>query len=143
MKNQFSYKTFYVVLSKHALKRLIMRCQQPLKNPHDLSLYLNKMTKKLVFASLALISDFNSKRSKVDGYTVIDGIFLPMVFESGINTKGKAAAMCTITTFMPEHYESAVKELSKRDPLKPSSDFFDYAKHFVILDSVSAVGPRS
>ncbi len=136
VKGKFSFKNFYVVLSKHALKRLIMRSKESLKNSHDLNLFLKKLTKKLVFSAVELSDQFiKNKGEPVSGYTVIDGVFLPLAFEMGINKSGKLAATCTIKTFMPAHYEGAVAELKKKSPIKYKENFFDYESNFIILDT--------
>jgi hypothetical protein len=74
-------------------------------------------------------------RGPINGYTLIDGVFLPLAFEMGINKSGKLAATFTIKTFMPAHYQGAVAELKKRDPIEYKADFFDYADNFIILDT--------
>lgn len=131
-----SYKSFYVVLSKHALVRLIMRSQYQLKNPHDLNLYLKKITKNLVLSALEL-SDQHAKSNGgiSQDCTVIDDVFLPLVLDIGINSHGLLAKTCTVKTFMPTHYDGAANELSRKKPITPKPDFFDYESNFGILSA--------
>jgi hypothetical protein len=116
-----------------------MRCQESIVNSHELYSYLKKITKKLVFASLELANETARSAQESEGYTIIDGVFLPMAFSFGLNKNLKRAATCNIKTFMPEHYDSAVKQLEKSEPLKPSDNFFDYQELFVILDAKKKV----
>ncbi|UUO23831.1 hypothetical protein FGD67_11715 [Colwellia sp. M166] len=129
-----SYKSFYVVLSKHALVRLIMRSQHQLKNAHDLNLYLKRITKPLVFSALELSDQHTKSNGKISQYsTIIDDVFLPLALDVGINSQGLLAKTCTIKTFMPAHYDGAAAELSRRTPIITKSDFFDYEGNFGIL----------
>jgi hypothetical protein len=130
----FSYKNYYIVLTKHALIRLIMRCQESIVNPHELYKFLKKITLKLVFSSLELASQTARAGFESEGYIIINGIYLPMVFSIGFNKTQQRVGMCSIKTFMPEHYDSAIQSLKKTKPLQPSENFFDYQELFVILD---------
>lgn len=131
---QSSYKTFYIVLSKHALLRLIMRSQTAIKNSHELNNFLGKITLKLVFASLALAEEAGATQSNTEGFIVIDGLYLPLVFQTAFNKNFQRASCCVVKTLMPEHYESAVKSLQDSDPINPKSDFFDYSQLFKALN---------
>ena len=136
VRGEVSYKSFYVVLSKHALVRLIMRSQQHLKNPHDLNLYLKKITKKLLFSALELSDKYIKSRGEIKkDYAVVDEVFLPLTLDIGITPQGGLAQICTIKTFMPTHYDGAVAELSRNPPIASKSDFFDYADNFGILSA--------
>ncbi|MCI2282444.1 hypothetical protein L3081_02335 [Colwellia sp. MSW7] len=134
VRGRVSYKSFYIVLSKHALVRLIMRSQHHLKNPHNLYLYLKKITKTLVFSALELSDQYTKSNGKIrQDCTVVDDIFLPLALDIGINSQGLLAKTCTIKTFMPTHYDGAVAELSRSSPIASKPDFFDYAANFDIL----------
>lgn len=136
VKGGFSFKSFYVVLSKHALVRLIMRSQQQLKNPHDLNLYLKKITKTLVFSALELSDQYTKSNGEINqNCTVVEDVFLPLAIDIGINSQGLIAKTCTIKTFMPTHYDGAVAELSRKNPILSKPNFFDYADNFGILSS--------
>lgn len=136
VRGNVSYKSFYVVLSKHALVRLIMRSQHRLTNPHDLNLYLKKITKTLVFSALELSEQYTKSNGEISqDYTVIDDVFLPLALDIGINSQGLLAKTCTIKTFMPTHYDGAVAELSRSSPITSKPDFFDYADNFGILSA--------
>ncbi len=134
VRGEISFKSFYVVLSKHALVRLIMRSQHHLKNPHDLNLYLKRITKKLVFSALELSDKYTKSSGKIQkDYAVVDDVFLPLALDVGINPQGGLAQICTVKTFMPTHYDGAVAELSRSSPITSKPDFFDYADNFGIL----------
>lgn len=130
----YSYKTYYIVLTKHALIRLIMRCQESIVNPHELYKFLKTITQKLVYSSLELANKTARTGLESEGYIILNGIYLPMVFSIGFNKAHQRVGVCSIKTFMPEHYDSAIRNLKKTKPLKPSENFFDYQELFVILD---------
>jgi hypothetical protein len=136
-RNGASYKTYYVALSKHALVRLIMRCDESIKNPHNLNIFLKKITKKLIFDSLVLADQVKETGKEAEGYTIIDGYYLPMITTLSWNKQFQPAFYCNIKTFMPNSYDSAVTKLKSSPPLKPSSNFFDYESLFPILDKQS------
>jgi hypothetical protein len=136
VKGGVSFKSFYVVLSKHALVRLIMRSQHHLKNPHDLNLYLKRITKTLLLSALELSDQYTKSNGEISqDCTVVDDVFLPLALDIGINSQGRLAKTCTIKTFMPTHYDGAVAELSRRKPIASKPDFFDYADNFGILSA--------
>jgi hypothetical protein len=136
VKGGVSFKSFYVVLSKHALVRLIMRSQHHLKNPHDLNLYLKRITKTLLLSALELTDQYTKSNGEISqDCTVVDDVFLPLALDIGINSQGRLAKTCTIKTFMPTHYDGAVAELSRRKPIASKPDFFDYADNFGILSA--------
>jgi hypothetical protein len=136
VKGGVSFKSFYVVLSKHALVRLIMRSQHHLKNPHDLNLYLKRITKTLLLSALELSDQYTKSNGEISqDCTVVDDVFLPLALDIGINSQGRLAKTCTIKTFMPTHYDGAVAELSRRKPIVSKPDFFDYADNFGILSA--------
>jgi hypothetical protein len=136
VKGGFSFKSFYVVLSKHALVRLIMRSQHHLKNPHDLNLYLKRITKTLLLSALELSDQYTKSNGDISqNCTVVDDVFLPLALDIGINSQGRLAKTCTIKTFMPTHYDGAEAELSRRKPIASKPDFFDYADNFGILSA--------
>jgi len=129
-----AYKFYYIVLTKHALVRLLMRCNESIKNPYNLNVYLKKLTKKLFFASLVLAEKMAKTGKGSEGYTIIDGYYLPLVITHELNKQRKTAVSCNIKTFMPDTYDSAVNKLKITPPLKPSDNFFDYERLFIILD---------
>jgi hypothetical protein len=136
VKGGVSFKSFYVVLSKHALVRLIMRSQHHLKNPHDLNLYLKRITKTLLLSALELSDQYTKSNGEISqDCTVVDDVFLPLALDIGINSQGRLAKTCTIKTFMPTHYDGAEAELSRRKPIASKPDFFDYADNFGILSA--------
>lgn len=137
VKGGVSFKSFYVVLSKHALVRLIMRSQHHLKNPHDLNLYLKRITKTLLLSALELSDQYTKSNGEIsqDCTVVDDDVFLLLALDIGINSQGRLAKTCTIKTFMPTHYDGALAELSRRKPIASKPDFFDYADNFGILSA--------
>jgi len=129
-RNSTVFKVFYVVLSKHALQRLIMRAEQPIKNSHDISEFLNRLTKKLLFASLELGIQSEMSDSKNEGYVNFEGKFLPLSYRSGINHLGQKVGYCTIKTVMPEHFDGAKSWIDKNNPLAHKDSFFEYESMF-------------
>jgi len=143
-------KIFYVELSKHALIRLLMRSKYELKTPSDLGKFLQRITRELVFAGLELarrnrghstegytLSEYEEiakpKNPKVRGYVIIDGFYLPLSYSFKFNNKGFFSRLITVTTFMPDEYESSKKALQNEQPLSPDADFFLYEDVFPFL----------
>jgi hypothetical protein len=135
VRGTYSYKSYYIVLTKHALLRLIMRCKESIVNSHELYAYLKNITKHLVFASLELADVTCRTSSPTEGYTVVNGVFLPLSFTFKYNKRLKPTAMCNVITFMPDDYDSAKRKFKEHGALTPSSNFFDYEDLFVILDN--------
>lgn len=143
---------FFVVMSRHALERLIMRCGEEIKNPSGVNKFLKRITRQLVFAALELsrrnlgtnpeeytgeeISRINSdiKPPETQGYTIINGYYIPLSYGLNFHKQGGTfARYITIKTIMPDTYDSAVNALRHQAPLIPSDSLYDYLDVFPFL----------
>ncbi len=112
------YKFFYLVISKHALERLLERGETECNNSFDMKNLLNKIIKKLILRCLEIWK--NSLNTKeVEGFEVIDEMFLPIVMEKGFNFKKEPSLVFTIKTAIPNK-----KNLEEQRKLK--ENIFDY-----------------
>jgi len=112
------YKFFYLILSKHALERILERGETECKNSYDMKIFLDSIIKKLVLRCLEVWE--NSLNSEKDeGYEVIDDWFLPIVMEKGINFKKEPSHAFTIKTAIPNK-----KNLPQQS--EPKDSIFEY-----------------
>jgi len=118
-------KHLYIVLSKHALERLIMRSNMPLNTLPEIRNFLNSIIKKLVLNCLAMW-DKEPNSISLEGYAVIGDLYIPIVMEVGINIRGKIARAFTIKTIMPVTYEGAIKSMSIMKQNQVKTDIFEY-----------------
>lgn len=120
-------KFFYLHLSKHALIRLIMRSNTKLKNATDLRLFMDGLCKRLILSCLELWSQSTCETNQNEGYIVIEGLFIPLIMELGLNKRLEESRSFTIKTVMPSDYSGAEHAIRTQAPLKPKKSCFDYA----------------
>lgn len=112
------YKFFYLILSKHALERILERGETECKNSYDMKIFLDSIIKKLILRCLEVWE--NSLNSEKDeGYEIIDDWFLPIVMEKGINFRKEPSRAFTIKTAILDK-----KNLPQQS--KPKDSIFDY-----------------
>lgn len=92
------FKFFYVVLSKHAFMRLITRVGPDIHTSCHVFDFLKEFTKQTVTAGLSIL---NGNKGRI---ICVNGLYLPLVMEKGVNILGKDAVSITIKTVMPKHY---------------------------------------
>lgn len=118
-------KFMYIILSKHALERLIMRSNIELKNSIQIRKYLDSIIKKLTLSCLALW-DMERKTGLTEGYTVIRDLFIPIVMDMGINRRFQQCRAFIIKTAMPTSYNGAIKTMEEKSMLEHRQSIFEY-----------------
>lgn len=116
------FKFFYIVLSKHALIRMIMRSGSDIGNSRQAFDFLKKLTKKIVKDSLFILDGGDGK------IIMVDGFYLPVVIENGVNRYGKKTVSITIKTIMPNHFKVNKDEII--DSSQCSKSLFEYIDDF-------------
>ena len=93
------FKFFYIVLSKHAFLRMITRFGSDIHASSQVFNFLKDFTKQTVAAGLSMLNGNNGR------IILVNGLYLPLVMEKGVNVLGKDAISITIKTVMPRHYK--------------------------------------
>lgn len=115
---QQRYKFFYLILSKHALERILERGDTECKNSYDMKIFLDSKIKKLILRCLEIWEN-SSNSEKAEGYEIVDNWFLPIVMEEGLNIRQEPIHGFTIKTAIPNK-----KNLTEQP--KPKENIFDY-----------------
>lgn len=118
--NKQEYKFFYLVLSKHALERLLERTEIEGKNSYNMRNILGSMLKQLIFRCLEIWEN-NINSEIADGYEVVNELILPIVMERGLNIRKETSRSFTIKTVMPLSYKRSLEKQSK-----PKESIFAY-----------------
>ena len=137
------YKTFFINLSYHALKRVIERCDiTTLSTPSKVKSFLSAMIKPIFLRCLLMYEEmYKEMRDKIDvsqnilkkkeSYIVYSGLFMPIVMEIGKNRYNKPAFIFTIKTVMPDTYNGAQKTIKEKGIEQTKEGILDY---FISLD---------
>jgi len=112
------YKFFYLVLSKHALERILERGDTECKNSYDMKIFLDSKIKKLILRCLEIWEN-NLNSEKAEGYEIVDNWFLPIAMEEVLNIRQEPSHGFTIKTAIPNK-----KNLTEQP--KPKENIFDY-----------------
>lgn len=132
------YKTFFINLSYHALKRVIERCDiTTLSTPSKVKSFLSAMIKPIFLRCLLMYEEmYKEMRDKIDvsqnilkkkeSYIVYNGLFMPIVMEIGKNRYNKPAFIFTIKTVMPDTYNGAQKTIKEKGIEQTKEGILDY-----------------
>jgi len=123
-KSSMHLKFFYIVISKHALIRMIMRSRTSIVNSKDAFVFLRTLTRDSVFAGMSLLE------GSAGNILVSNGFYLPLVKEEGLNLYGKKAISIVVKTVMPKHFSVNPSDLIDRTCFRPS--LFDCSDCFPV-----------
>ena len=119
-------KRIFIILSKHALERLILRRRPYMSTYKEILQYLNKVIKRLLLHCLTYVERMQFVKNEFSA--AIDGFIYPIAFDVGVNRNGERALSFMIKTVMPLEFEGAQKlnALHLNDYVKSSiSEYWD------------------
>jgi len=118
-------KKIYIIISKHALERFILRTDMPLNTSNQIRHFLNQSLKTILMRCLAMWDSAQDKLS-TEGYAVANNLFIPISMEVGLNKLGVPTRCFTIKTVMPSSYNGAKKSIKTVKQLEPEENIFQY-----------------
>jgi hypothetical protein len=114
------HKFFYIIFSRHALERLLERGDIDCNTSYEIKVYFDLIIKRIILRCLQIFEDYiKSKSGLIEGYEVIDDLFLPIAMEIGKNIKELPAIVFTVKTAILNK-----KNLEEQTKLKES--IFDF-----------------
>jgi len=124
---------FNVIISKHALIRMIMRCGEVLVNSYDFKSFMNSRIKDVVIASMGLMEQFFENiplEGSEHGWIIINNEFYPLSLEIMNTWKGDKQINFILKTYMKDDYESVKKTKAKSSALSTQKEFFSFSNGF-------------